>query len=175
LRVFDGKALVEDGGAEVKVKGGHELSLASGAPLKADKFDKDAYKEGDLYRWSDLRSEYLAEANVDAAGIYEVNGWGPWGPGWWGVGWYWDPWFSAYTFIPRDGFLYSPFGWGFYSPWWVYQAPWYGFGWGPWIPALLPQLQQFSRSRPRSLPGERSLPSRIKQVRCSARLWWGEG
>ncbi len=132
LRVFDGKALVEDGGAQVKVKGGHELSLASGAPLKANKFDKDAYQENDLYRWSDLRSEYLAEANVDAARIYEINGWGPWGAGWWGAGWYWDPWFSAYTFIPGDGFLYGPFGCVFYSPWWVYRAPlyWYGFGHG---------------------------------------------
>ena len=37
----------------------------------------------------------------------------------------WDPWFSCYTFIPGDGIFYSPFGWGFYSPWWAYQAPIY--------------------------------------------------
>jgi hypothetical protein len=29
VRVFDGKALVEDGGAKVKIKGGHEVNLAS--------------------------------------------------------------------------------------------------------------------------------------------------
>jgi len=53
------------------------------------------------------------------------SGWGPWGPGWWGAGWYWDPWFAGFTFIPGDGIFYSPFGWGFYSPWFVYGAPYY--------------------------------------------------
>jgi len=50
--------------------------------------------------------------------------------GWWGSDWYWDPWFDAFTFIPGDGIFYSPFGWGFYSPWWVYGAPFYGYGYG---------------------------------------------
>jgi hypothetical protein len=130
LRVFDGKALVEDGGKRVTVKGGREVAISGNSPLKAQKFNKKSYQEGDLYRWSSLRSAYLAEANVDAAGIYAANGWGPWRPGWWGADWYWDPWFDAYTFIPGDGIFYSPFGWGFYSPWWVYQAPFYGYGYG---------------------------------------------
>jgi len=127
LRVFDGKAVVMNGDEHVTVKGGREVSLAVNAPLKAEKFKKKEYEEADLYRWSSLRSAYLAEANVNAAQIYVANGWGPWGPGWWGAGWYWDPWFSAYTFIPGDGIFYSPFGWGFYSPGWVYRAPYYGY------------------------------------------------
>jgi len=127
LRVFDGKAEVENGTHHETVKGGREVALAEDSPLKAQKFDKKSYEEGDLYRWSGLRSSYLAEANVDAARIYVANGWGPWGPGWWGAGWYWSPWFSAYTFIPGDGIFYSPFGWGFYSPWLVYRAPIIGF------------------------------------------------
>ncbi len=130
LRVYDGKASVQDDGREITIKGGRELSLANGGPFKAHRFDKKAYEEGDLYRWSSLRSAYLAEANVNAAGLYADNGWGPWGPGWWGADWYWDPWFDAYTFIPGDGIFYSPFGWGFYSPWLVYQAPFYGYGYG---------------------------------------------
>jgi len=132
IRVFDGKALVEDGGKPVTVKGGREVSLDGNSSLQAQKFKKKAYQEGDLYRWSSLRSSYLAEANVDAAGMYIANGWGPWGLGWWGANWYWDPWFDAYTFIPGDGMFYSPFGWGFYSPWRVWQAPFYGsrFGYG---------------------------------------------
>jgi hypothetical protein len=70
-----------------------------------------------------LRSGYLSEANVDAAWIY-ISG----GVGWYGPGWYWDPWFRAYTFVPGDGTLYSPFGWGFYSPIIVYRPPfYYGF------------------------------------------------
>jgi FecR-like protein len=129
LRVFDGKAFVESGREHVDVKGGRELTLASNDLSKARKFDKKSYEEGDLFRWSSLRSGYLAEANVDAAGTYAVNGWA--GPaGWWGADWYWDPWFDAFTFVPGDGIFYSPFGSGFYSPWWVYQAPFFGYGYG---------------------------------------------
>jgi hypothetical protein len=130
LRVFDGKALVEDGTKHTTVKGGREVSLDGNGLLKAQKFKKKLYEEGDLYRWSSLRSAYLAEANVDAAGIYAAKGWGSWGLGWWGANWYWDPWFDAFTFIPGNGIFYSPFGWGFYSPRWVYQAPFYGYGYG---------------------------------------------
>ncbi len=127
LRVFDGKALVENGSEHLIVKGGREVSLADDTAVKTQKFNKKAYQEGDLYRWSSLRSGYLAEANIDAAGIYAANASGPWGAGWWGADWYWDPWFSAYTFIPGNGIFYSPFGWGFYSPGWVYEAPFYGY------------------------------------------------
>ena len=128
LRVFEGKASVQELERSVEVKGGRELSLAGGQQAKPAKFDKKAYTDEDLYRWSSLRSAYVAEANVDAAGSYMANGWGPWGPGWWGAGWYWDPWFYGYTFIPGDGIFYSPFGWGFYSPWWAYEAPIYAYG-----------------------------------------------
>jgi hypothetical protein len=128
LRVFDGKAFVESGREHVDVKAGRDLTLASNDLSKAGKFDKKQYEEGDLFRWSSLRSGYLAEANVDAAGMYAENGWG--GLGWWGADWYWDPWFDAFTFIPGDGIFYSPFGWGFYSPWWVWGAPFYGYGYG---------------------------------------------
>jgi len=130
FRIFDGKARLEGGEGQVTVKSGHEVSLASNETLKPQKFDKKTYEEGDLYRWSSLRSAYLAEANVDAASYYMNYGWGPWGLGWWGADWYWDPWFDAFTFIPGDGIFFSPFGWGFYSPWWVYRAPFYGYGYG---------------------------------------------
>lgn len=126
LRVFDGQASVLEGSKDVKVKGGHSLNIAEGAQPKARKFDKKSYEEGELYRWSSLRSAYLAEANVDTARLYASNGWGDWGLN----AWAWDPWFSAYTFIPGDGIWYSPFGWGFYSPWLAYEAPFYGFGYG---------------------------------------------
>ncbi len=127
LRVFDGKASVDEDGKNVSVKAGHEIGLAENGTPKQSKFDKKSYEEDDLYRWSSLRSAYLAEANVDAAGMYTSAGWGgPWG---W-AGWDWDPWFDAYTFVPGDGIWYSPFGWGFYSPWWVFDAPFFGYGWG---------------------------------------------
>lgn len=141
FRVFDGEAVVRAGDERVKVKGSHELNL-NVTLLKARKFDRGSYEADDLYRWSSLRSAYVAEANVDAAPSY--LGWGGWyGGGWIGSGWYWDPWFSCYTFIPGDGIFFSPFGWGFYSPWWAYRAPIYfggryyhqfgtnPYGWGP--------------------------------------------
>ncbi|MGB0037801.1 MAG: hypothetical protein WBQ00_02815, partial [Terriglobales bacterium] len=130
LRVFDGKAFVEEPGQHTTVKAGREIALAVNQPLKPEKFDKRTYEEGDLYRWSSLRSAYVAEANLDAAGLYAENGYGPWGMGWWGADWYWDPWFSAFTFIPGDGIFYSPFGWGFYSPWWIDAYPFFGGGYG---------------------------------------------
>jgi hypothetical protein len=120
--VFDGEAIVDENGRHVKVKGGHELTLNQES-TKPQSLDKKAYESSDLYRWSSLRSAYLAEANVDAAPGYIYGG--GFGPGWYGAGWYWDPWFSAYTFIPGDGIFYSPFGWGFYSPFWAFDAPFF--------------------------------------------------
>jgi hypothetical protein len=129
VRVFDGQAAVLNGDKEIKVKGSHEVMLASN-PEKSEKFNKKAYNNEDLYSWSSLRSAYLAEANIDAANVVLADGWGPgfWGPGWWGPGWgwggwFWDPWFSAYTFLPGGGLFYSPFGWGFYSPRFARFAP----------------------------------------------------
>jgi hypothetical protein len=127
MRVFDGKAIVSADDRNTTVKGGHELALNSGAAIKSHGFDKKAVQQDDdLYRWSSLRSEYMSEANIDTAQLYYANGfWGPgwWGPGWWGPGWFWDPWFAGFTFMPGGGFLYSPFGWGFYSPLMAYRAP----------------------------------------------------
>ncbi len=126
VRVLKGQAYVQDNDQNIKVKGGHELDLSQSGRLKTTKFDKNAYEASDLYRFSDLRSQYLAEANVDMARNYYAGS-----NGWYGPGWYWDPWFTAYTWIPGDGILYSPFGWGFYSPWWVGYAPiYYGGGYG---------------------------------------------
>ena len=126
VRVFEGKAVIQGNGQRIMVKSGRELSLNTTGPLKAQKFDKKAYQQDDFYRWASLRSSYLTEANVDTARRYA--GGGGWSPDVWaGPGWYWDPYFSAYTFIPGDGIFYSPFGWGFYSPWFVYRAPYFGY------------------------------------------------
>lgn len=126
--VFDGQANVQDGDRTVDVKGGKRLDLAGNGKLKSEGFNKNDYKQSDLYQWSSLRSSYLAEANVDAARVYVANGY--YGPGWIGAGWYWEPGFG-YTFIPGDGILYSPFGFGFYSPLVVYRSPlFFGFNRG---------------------------------------------
>lgn len=145
VRVLDGEAIVNDGEKSARVKGGHMVDL-SASPLKAEKFDKKETETEDLYRWTSLRSAYLAEANADYAPTYSFGGFG-----WFGDGWYWDPWFDAYTFLPGNGIFYSPFGWGFYSPWCAFGAPLFWGGhyyhhfsptygrWGPEARYLLPK------------------------------------
>ncbi len=144
IRVLKGQAVVLRNDRHVRLNSGQQVELfPETARLKAAKFDVSQYKnQNPLYAWSKLRSQYLAEANVNVApyvygwgpGYYGWYGWGPgwWGPGWYGPGWgwgwygpgwYWDPDFDAYTFIPGSGVYYSPFGWGFYSPRAVRTAP----------------------------------------------------
>ena len=106
VRVFDGEAVVQDHqNKSVKVKGHHELALRDATNLKAHGFEVDAAKD-ELYNWSSLRSQYLAQANEQIAGNYGYAGFVP--------GWYWDPYAYGYTFVGIDPF-WSPFGWGFYG------------------------------------------------------------
>lgn len=105
VKVFDGQAAVSKGdGHWTLVKGGHQLNLAEGPGQKPAKFDKDQAENTGLYRWSSLRSDYLAQANNQMAAQYG-EGYAP--------GWYWDPWTIDYTFLGPYAFE-SPFGWGFY-------------------------------------------------------------
>ncbi len=128
IRVFDGKADVDTAGRRIGVKSGRELNLKAGGKLKAQTFDKNAFAD-DFYKWGSMRASYLAEANVDTARTYA--GGGGYAPSMWnGNGWYWSPGYSAYTYIPADGIFYDPFGWGFYSPWYAFDAPYLGFGYG---------------------------------------------
>jgi hypothetical protein len=118
VQVFDGEARVNTGDRQKNVSKGHEAFLSSGV-LKETKFNRDP-ADG-LYAWSNLRSEYLSEASVASARTYVAAP-----GGWYGGGWYYNPWFGAYSFLPGDGYLFSPFGWGFYSPAYAFYAPFYG-------------------------------------------------
>ncbi len=119
-KVFDGRAEVEERqGRFTTVKNHHEIALAPGVKARTISFDAKA-AEGDLYNWSSLRSEYLAEDNAQIAPEYAgAAGFYP--------GWYWDPWAWDYTFI-GGGPFWSPFGWGFYPPWWGGIYGYYGGG-----------------------------------------------
>ena len=117
VAVFDGKANVLANDKGVEVGKGKELTLNTGATLKPQKFDRDQVDS--LYQWSKLRSEYDSQANLASARMIVVDR-----PGWfYGTGWYWNPWYSSWAFVPGDGWGYSPFGFGFYSP-----AYWQGYG-----------------------------------------------
>jgi hypothetical protein len=117
VKVFDGEAAVPKGnGRWTVIKGSHQMNLAEGPGQKPVSFDKDQAEQSGLYRWSSLRSDYLAEANNQLAGQYG-EGYAP--------GWYWDPWMFDYTFLGPSPF-YSPFGWGFYP--FGYMGGFYGGG-----------------------------------------------
>jgi hypothetical protein len=120
VRVYQGEANIEVNGHKIKVENDHQLAFNAGASMTPEKFNKEQDQD-DLYRWSSLRSSYLAEANVDRAQDHQEGYW-------YGAGWDWDPYYAAYTFIPGDGIFYSPFGWGFYSPFDVGFAPIFFFG-----------------------------------------------
>lgn len=128
IRVFDGKALIQAGAKHTYVGRGHQLAFEANGKLKDQYFNRKNSTD-DFYRWASLRSSYLAEANMNSAEAYAGYRTG-WYPGsFYGDGWYWDPWYDAYTFLPGDGLFFDPFGWGFYSPWFVPYGGFYG-GWG---------------------------------------------
>ena len=120
IRVLDGKAVVHDtAGKTIEVKSGHLLRV-DGDASKPAKFDRDRYTDP-LTDWSDLRANYLGQANEGLAARYAGGaGFAP--------GWNWNPAFSGYTWLPGNGLFYSPFGYGFYSPLAFYGGGLYGGG-----------------------------------------------
>jgi hypothetical protein len=124
VQVFDGQATVVQGDRQKELKKDHQLAI--NGPWKAEHFDpRSPTAQGPLYAWSNLRSEYEAQASLQSARNVFVGGSAYWD----GSGWYWNPYWAMYGFIPGDGIWYSPFGWPFYSPWVAYYAPgWYGYG-----------------------------------------------
>jgi hypothetical protein len=123
VQVFDGEAKVTEGDRTTTLKKGNEVLLSSAQPLKKKDFDTKAEETTPLYVWSKVRSEDEAEANYSLANRFAVYGGGPFVPGW-----YWDPYWDFYAFVPGWGAFYSPFGFPFYSPGFVY-------GYGPYLRA----------------------------------------
>jgi hypothetical protein len=120
IAVIDGKVRVSDNGEKKEFGKGKEVVL-TGGPLKPVSFDRKA--QDDLYRWSNVRSSYLAQANAATAqNVY--MGYAPYG----GAGWYWNPYYSFWSWLPGEGYFYSPFGYPFYSPGYAIYAPYRGFG-----------------------------------------------
>jgi hypothetical protein len=127
MRVFDGEAVVSSSQTTkkwTKVKAGHELAL-NGDAGKTKDFNREQTANSDpLYSWSKLRADYLGQANLNLAESYVGN------PGFY-PGWYWAGGLYGYTWLPGDGLFWSPFGYGFYSPWYLYGGgfiyPGHGF------------------------------------------------
>lgn len=130
-RVYDGKAEVLMGDRTRGLEKGDQVALDNNNPkLKTQDFDlKQTEASNDLYNWSKLRADYTAQANMSAAETYYGAGPGYYSPGWYGGGWYWDPYFDQYAFLLGDGFLWDPFGFGFFSPgYWGAYGPYLGYG-----------------------------------------------
>jgi len=146
FQVFEGEAVVTDPSGQLTLKSGKQTNLAG--VLMAENFDRKADDQDALYRWSDRRASYVAQANVVSASAagnsysgsgsgyngYGYNAYGFSGLGYGGFGynpaflggWAFNPMFGMYTYLPYSGFGYSPFGYMYYSPATVAYAPSYG-------------------------------------------------
>jgi hypothetical protein len=132
VKVFHGDAEVELNGTIAKVGGGKMMAFTQA--LAQEKFDvKTAGDE--LTRWSQERSEAVAIANVSAAKSVRDSGGllgtsllanriSPYG------NWYYNPYYSMYTYLPMNGMLFNAYGYGFFSPYTVYQFYNGGYGYG---------------------------------------------
>ncbi|MBV8817399.1 MAG: FecR domain-containing protein [Acidobacteriaceae bacterium] len=130
VKVYEGEALVKTASSQATLKKGKEAQLEG--VLSAEKFDPKAGDE--LTRWSARRSGYLATANISSAhSMYnDSSTWGSYAGGYMG-GWAFNPLFGMYTFVPLGGVGWSPFGYGYFSPYTVgmyYPYPYYGYGYG---------------------------------------------
>jgi hypothetical protein len=121
VRVYEGEiALTAEGATPIKIGKGREIAfnaLSSGP----GKFDLQQTSE--LYNWGSRRAIYIAQANQSAArtayspGISQsglASAYGLVG-GYRGV-WVFNPSYGMYTFLPLNGFGYSPFGLQIFSP-----------------------------------------------------------
>jgi hypothetical protein len=129
--VLDGKAELTDGDKKIELGKGHEAVITP--DLKVQKFNSK--KEDDLYAWSNVRSAYDAGASYSAVRNVAVNGfnYGGWGypyggfgygfGGMYGPGWFYNGLWDSWAWMPGDGYFFSPFGWGFYSPAYIAYAP----------------------------------------------------
>jgi hypothetical protein len=146
VEITKGEAMVEvadilkDNNIEILARGGSMRLEKAGlyqtvlaANLKSEKFN--AKKDDDLYAWSNVRSEYDAGASYASArsatvNSYNNNSYGGWagypGGGFgygFGPGWYYNGLWNSWAWMPANGYFFSPFGWGFYSPSYIAYAP----------------------------------------------------
>ena len=129
LRVYKGQASIDGGASHAVIKEGRQVPFS--AALLSEKFDEKSID--DLYLWTRDRSSHLSAANMASArsvanqsmmgGYMGTGGYGGGSnysvlggyPGF-GGGWYYNPYLGMYTYMPRSGTVWSPFGYGYFSP-----------------------------------------------------------
>jgi hypothetical protein len=68
--------------------------------------------------------------------------------------WYYNPYYSMYTYMPMNGMFFNPYGYGFFSPYSVYQIynnPGYFYGGGSRGGAITQGTPTSSTNRPRPI------------------------
>ena len=112
VEVLNGQVEAAGGSRALKAGKHHEVFLSSGLERTGFKSEPN----DDLSRWSRLRSEYEAEASVASAQyVYDR------GLAWGYSNWFWNPWFESWTWLPASGFWMNPYGFGYWSPFMVYD------------------------------------------------------
>lgn len=114
-------AQANDGKA--KIKRGRIVQL-TGDAVQSDsaKIDKDAMDNFDV--WSFNRAQTLVAANLASVRQNSLLS----------GGWYYNSFYGCYTFVPFRGYLFSPYGFGFFRnamDAWGYN-PFYGWGYYPY-------------------------------------------
>jgi hypothetical protein len=125
FRVYEGEAGIQSASGQTTLKAGKRADL--GGVLVAQHFDRQLSID-DFYQWSSQRSSNLAYATITASQSVLNNG-----TSWRSGGWMWSGLLDEYTYLPGAGLLYSPFGWGFWSPVYMgyYYTPVYNGGGAP--------------------------------------------
>lgn len=138
--VYEGQAVVTDSSGQLTLHGGKSTNL--GAVLQAESFDRKPEDQDALYRWSDRRASYVAQANVASASAVSGNssGYGYSGLGYGGLGYGYDalgygPYGALGLGYGFGGFGYNPLflgGWMFNPMFGMYTyLPYSGFGYSP--------------------------------------------
>ena len=123
LKVFKGQASVLAGGNRVVVKDGRMMPFS--AALLTEKFDDK--NVDDLYLWTRDRSAHLSAANMASARVLgnRGNGFQSMSGGYltgfnnnsgFSGNWFYNPYLGMYTYVPFGGTVFSPFGYGYFSP-----------------------------------------------------------
>ena len=106
--VYSGKLRVEDDRRGIELNHGEMLHLTG--VLKSQKFDRT--ETNTLYDWSQRRAgfaSHVSELTGEALlGLTDSSSF----PG----GWYWSPWYRSWAFVPKKGYLLTPFGYGLFAP-----------------------------------------------------------
>lgn len=109
VAVYHGKLRVEDDGRRIDLHRGQALSLDRAA-FKPQKFDPAAPNA--LYTWSERRAGYASQVSEwTGESLLGLDGRQSYSDGW-----YWNPWYKSWAFVPKGGYILTPFGYGLYAP-----------------------------------------------------------